>query len=239
MTLSRLSHLPVAAFLAAVITIGMPALAKLHPKAHTDPMRNRTVVHPVGGTVVYEGKPVAGASVTFVKRLDDDTREYLAVGVTDKAGRFWLRTFNSFGDGAVVGVNLVRIERLTPTGRRLTNLGMDLGIDIDQMFQSAGPEGDPASPRSPNPASIMGVFGGVGMCDPMPGDYPGCDGYAAFPGLPELINLLPERFADEDTSGLVAEVKSGDTNDFLIVLRQEPPAQAEVASTAATGDDPS
>ena len=62
MNLSKVSHLPLAAFLAALIMLGMPALARLHPKPADDPwLKLRPPLHPVAGTLLFDGKPEASA----------------------------------------------------------------------------------------------------------------------------------------------------------------------------------
>jgi hypothetical protein len=70
---------------------------------------------------------------------------------------------------------------------------------------------------------------GPGM-DPMMDSMMGC---SAFPGMPETVNVLPPRFADEKTSGLTAEVATEGTNEFLIQLEAEPPAAVD----PVTSDD--
>ncbi|MFM1997927.1 MAG: hypothetical protein RLZZ111_2314 [Planctomycetota bacterium] len=230
MSLSKLTHLPVAALLAAVISVGMPALARLQPKPADDPwVRMRPPLYPVGGMVVFEGKPVVGASVAFIKR-ESPEREYTALGITDKDGRFWLRTFSSYGDGAVAGTHQIKIERTVPTGRMLSSHGIELGIDLDQIFppedavggvSDGGPTGPPGFPP--------GTF--LGECGPWIGSEMEMGmGFSAFPGMPETVNVLPARFADETISGLTAEVATEGINEFLIVLHAEPPAESPPAA---------
>ena len=213
MNLSKVSHLPVAAFLAAAIMLGMPALARLHPKPADDPwLKLRPPLHPVAGTLVFEGKPVVGAVVTFVAQSEsDEGREYLAVSATDKDGRFWLRTFSSQGDGAVAGTHLIKVERMVQTGRMLAGSGLYSALDLGTVppwLESAFESGAGNPPMDP-------------MC---------CDslgGYPAFPGMPEMVNVLPARFSDEKTSGLAVEVTVEGPNEFLIDLRAEAPTAGD------------
>jgi len=212
MNLSKVSHLPLAAFLAVLIMVGMPALARLHPKPADDPwLKLRPPLHPVAGTLVFEGKPVEGAVVTFVSQAEEDGREYLAVSSTDKEGRFWLRTFNSFGDGAVSGRHWIKVEQMVPTGRMVECYGMYSILDIGTIPPWLDPE------RASGPADSRRDSM---MMDPMMA----C---SAFPGMPEMVNILPSRFADEKTSGLTAEVTVQGPNEFLIQLSAEPPSAVD------------
>ena len=212
MNLSKVSHLPLAAFLAALIMLGMPALARLHPKPADDPwLKLRPPLHPVAGTLLFDGKPVAGAVVTFVAQMEEEDRQYMAVSATDKDGRFWLRTFSSHGDGAVAGRHSIKVERLVPTGRMLAGSGLCSALDIGAL----PPWLDSALESGTESARMD-----FGSTDPFM-----C--YPAFPGMPEMINVLPSRFADERTSGLTAEVTAEGPNEFLIQLSAEPPPTAE------------
>ena len=62
----------------------------------------------VGGSVTYRGKPLEGASVTFIPK---GARP--ASGQTDAQGRFTLQTFSS-GDGVVAGDHVVCIIKSVP-----------------------------------------------------------------------------------------------------------------------------
>ena len=212
MNLSKVSHLPLAAFLAALIMLGMPALARLHPKPADDPwLKLRPPLHPVAGTLLFDGKPVVGAVVTFVAQMEEEDRQYMAVSATDKDGRFWLRTFSSHGDGAVAGTHSIKVERLVPTGRMLAGSGLCSALDIGAL----PPWLDSALESGTESARMD-----FGSTDPFM-----C--YPAFPGMPEMINVLPSRFADERTSGLTAEVTAEGPNEFLIQLSSEPPLAAD------------
>lgn len=221
MNLSKVSHLPLAALLATLIMVGMPALARLHPKPAEDPwLRLRPMLYPVAGTLVFEGKPVAGAVVTFVAQLEEEGREYLAVSSTDKDGRFWLRTFSSHGDGAVAGTHLIKVEHMVPTGRMLAGYGMNSIMDIGTIPAWLDRDSGMGGPEPGMDAMMM---------DPMMG-------YSAFPGMPETVNILPPRFADETTSGLCVEVTAAGPNEFLIDLHSEPPAvDQQIAEESADG----
>ena len=213
MNLSKVSHLPLAAFLAALIMLGMPALARLHPKPADDPwLKLRPSLYPVAGTLLFDGKPVVGAVVTFVAQMEEEEgRQYMAVSATDKDGRFWLRTFSSQGDGAVAGRHSIKVERLVPTGRMLAGSGLHSALDLGALppWLDSAVESGTESARMDS--GSMDPF----MC------------YPAFPGMPEMVNILPSRFADERTSGLTAEVTAEGPNEFLIQLSSEPPPTAD------------
>lgn len=74
--------------------------------------QRRPPTYPVTGVVMHAGAPVAGATVVFVSEPSDGSSQVAAVGRTDGAGRFRLRTFRD-GDGAVAGSHAVQIEKLT------------------------------------------------------------------------------------------------------------------------------
>ena len=65
---------------------------------------------PAGGMVEFEGKPVEDATVVFVTRSADGKKEYAALGQSDAAGKFRLKTFRP-NDGAIPGKHLVGIEK--------------------------------------------------------------------------------------------------------------------------------
>lgn len=71
---------------------------------------------PVSGEVTYLGKPVEGATITFVPRTRPKEGNATAVGKTDATGRFRLVT--NFGsttrDGAVLGEHAVTISKWVP-----------------------------------------------------------------------------------------------------------------------------
>ena len=217
MNLSKVSHLPLAALLAVLIMVGMPALARLNPKPAHDPwLKLRPQLHPVAGTLIVDGNPVAGAVVTFVSQTEEDGREYLAVSATDKDGRFWLRTFSSHGDGAVAGRHVIKVEQMVPTGRMIQGDGRTSIMDIGAIPPWLDSE------RASKPTDRCSDS----MTDPMMGA-------GAFPGMPELVNILPSRFADEKTSGLTAEVTVEGPNEFLIQLDSEPASTVDQETSGA------
>jgi hypothetical protein len=65
---------------------------------------------PAAGLVMLDGQPVDAANVVFA--TDRDGKSFNAIGFTDSAGRFRLKTFRP-NDGAVPGMHRVQIEKLT------------------------------------------------------------------------------------------------------------------------------
>jgi hypothetical protein len=62
---------------------------------------------PTSGTVLYQGKPIEGAEVTFTDKAGTST----GVGKTDSSGQFYLTTHIE-KDGAVAGPQIVSIRRV-------------------------------------------------------------------------------------------------------------------------------
>lgn len=95
---------PQRAFLAAALFVFVPACDSEPPLAPIP-------VHPVKGQVLFGGKPLAGALVTF-HPVDESKMGATVVrptGQTDDEGRYQLMSFTS-GDGAPVGSYLVSIN---------------------------------------------------------------------------------------------------------------------------------
>ncbi len=89
---------------------GLLALLVLIGCSSGDGDRPRRV--PVTGKVVYQGKPVEGAHVTFVPQTQGQSP---AFGTTDAAGAFKLSTFD-VDDGAQPGAYTVTISKTVTEG---------------------------------------------------------------------------------------------------------------------------
>lgn len=120
----------------------------------------------VSGVVSLKGAVVEGATVT----LHPAQKGHGAFGVTDKAGKFTLGTFEK-NDGAVPGEYKVSIKKIEAA----------------------------SSGSQPKP------------------DDPGYD-----PNAPEVPpkNLLPEKYADFNSSGLTATVGSSSISDLKFDLQE-------------------
>ena len=67
-------------------------------------------VAPVTGVVTYQGKPVAGATVNFIK----EGAPRSGVGITNAEGRFQISTFAN-NDGAIIGDHVVTVVKKAVT----------------------------------------------------------------------------------------------------------------------------
>jgi hypothetical protein len=98
-----------------------------------------------GGTVLLDGKPLYKAQVRFFPLIDYGA-EYVATGVTDKAGRFTLTCKGQ--PGACAGKNLVLVmEAELPARVR----GEERQAELAEYLQSLG--GRPLPPAYANLAS--------------------------------------------------------------------------------------
>lgn len=131
--------------------------------------KNQKETVPVTGTVNFKGKPLEGATVTFVQS-NDPTPAY---GKTDAEGKFKLTTYVD-GDGAVVGSHTVLVTKTETKG------------------------------------------GAVANADQNSKDYVPPDGSIA----PTTIYLIPQKYSLPGASGLTADVKASDKNDFTFDLTE-------------------
>ena len=97
-------HRLILPLLAALILIGCNSGAR------------RPATYPVTGTVTYQGKPLAGALVTFVPA--EDGKNEAATGMTDAEGKFKLTTYSA-DDGANAGDYLIKVAKWD--GKKPTN----------------------------------------------------------------------------------------------------------------------
>ncbi len=77
-------------------------------------------ISPVSGRVVYQGKPVEGAVVSF----STDSAPRVAGGKTDSDGRFKLTTFDT-NDGAPVGEHAVTIVKYKKVASPTQEINLD------------------------------------------------------------------------------------------------------------------
>jgi len=98
-------------------------------------------VFPVTGVVTYNGKPVAGADITFFSTDGDRS----AFGRTDADGRYRLSTFSS-NDGAIEGRHIVTIVKVSAPQQPAEQVA---SIESDAYV----PPGEGASTSPPPPKS--------------------------------------------------------------------------------------
>ena len=73
----------------------------------------------VSGRVTLDGRPLAGASVSFQPTASGNPNPGPgSFGTTDANGRFQLQTIQPRKEGAIVGLHIVRISRTLP-GKRV------------------------------------------------------------------------------------------------------------------------
>lgn len=132
----RFPYLYVSAVLAAAIMFGMPVLARLNPKPKIDYWQSlRPKTYPTTGQVLYEGKPVGGAFVSFLTMGQSTGCQCTASAATDEDGYFVVRTsHHADGIGAAAGKHQITITKMVPTGRMMseTEFGMGLGPEFPE-----------------------------------------------------------------------------------------------------------
>jgi len=134
----------------------------------------RPPTYPVSGTVMYNGSPVAGATVSFL--CDGASRA--ATGVTNAEGEFVLSTYAA-NDGAVAGVHKITVTK--------------------------------ADPDAPAPAFDESAAGDpLAMAKVMEQEEAAAD--------EEKKPLIPVKYADSNTSGLMETVSDADENVFVLQL---------------------
>jgi hypothetical protein len=77
----------------------------------------------ITGTVTLDGKPVEGASVTFMPQFAGQP----ALGTTDAAGKFTLTT-HPHGRGAMPGTHKVTVRKVETTGFLTDGEGLSGGV---------------------------------------------------------------------------------------------------------------
>jgi UDP-2,3-diacylglucosamine pyrophosphatase LpxH len=103
----------------------LPSNLKVPDSDEKGTVVKKVATHPVEGKLTLDGKPLAGAMVTF-HRLNMDTKLYASVcnGRTDEKGRFQMTTYFRF-DGAPVGefvVTVTKAEGVDEEGNPVKNL---------------------------------------------------------------------------------------------------------------------
>lgn len=116
----------------------LPEDLKLPDTDEPGTKRKMVPTFPTAGTVTLDGKPLAGATVTFY-RLNTETDKYVntADGLTDASGRFKLSTYAKF-DGCPAGEFVVTVVK---TGRGYYDGEEELKNKIPAAYATAAKSG--------------------------------------------------------------------------------------------------
>ncbi len=118
--------------------------------------KGRPDLFPVSGTVVYNGAPVEGATVSF--NIENAPRT--ATGVTDAKGKFVLSTFE-YNDGAIAGKHTITVTKMEAGAAAPSTSAADKLLNdptaLAQMSQIGSPGGAPeqAGPKILLPEKYM------------------------------------------------------------------------------------
>jgi hypothetical protein len=100
--------------------------------------RMRPPVFPATGIVVYQDKPVAGATVMLESQSSDEkARGKVAIGHTDSGGRFRVRTYKEY-EGAVAGLHRITVTKFEYIENKPANA--DPNIDYPLIAKPLLPE---------------------------------------------------------------------------------------------------
>ena len=127
---------------------------------------SRARTYPVTGTVTSQGKPVAGAAITFVPTGNEGEA---ASAITDSDGKYALTTWRA-GDGARPGEYRVKVSKQEQTTVDPSKMVKNLSIEEEQKIYV----------ESKKPA-------------------------------PPAKSLIPSKFENEQTSGLIHKVEQKPT----------------------------
>ncbi|HUG19828.1 MAG TPA: carboxypeptidase-like regulatory domain-containing protein [Planctomycetaceae bacterium] len=107
---------------------------------------DRPDLYPVSGTVMYNGDPVEGATVSFIS----EKAPRAASGITNSEGKFQLSTFD-VNDGAVAGTHTITVRKMeagaTPAMTKEEEAKMlnDPTAMANQMTQGGNTDSGPKS----------------------------------------------------------------------------------------------
>ena len=129
------------------------------------PNSSRPATYPVTGTVTAQGKPVAGAVITFVPTGEGDA----ASAITDSEGKYALTTWEA-GDGARPGQYGVKVSKQEQAAVDPSKMVQNLSIEEEQKIYVENKKPAPPAKR-----------------------------------------LMPSKYEDERTSGLIHTVEAKPT----------------------------
>jgi carboxypeptidase family protein len=109
---------------------------------------SRPPTYPVTGTVTLQGKPVAGAAVTFVPTGEGEA----ASAITDSEGKYALTTWQA-GDGARPGEYRVKVSKQEQQTVNPAKMVKNLSIEEEQKIYV-----ESKKPAPPSRSLIPGKF---------------------------------------------------------------------------------
>ncbi len=133
-----------------------PAFWLLALLAFTACRNNLPDTNPTTGTVTYQGEPVAGATVLFIRGGGTLAAGELAMGETDAQGRFELTTYVSGqqdASGAMVGEYVVTISKHIPP-RGMSESQYQALVDAAEKIGETG-EMVPPEKQPPDPVEMF------------------------------------------------------------------------------------
>src|SRR5438067_675314 len=104
---------------------------------------SRLPTYPVTGTVTSQGKPVAGAAITFVPTGKEGEA---ASAITDAAGKYALTTWRA-GDGARPGQYRVKVSQQEQTAVDSSKMVKNLSIEEEQKIYVENKKPPPPAKR--------------------------------------------------------------------------------------------
>ena len=125
---------------AGVVCLAVILLVGCGKRADDAWTRQRPQVFPATGVVLYQSKPVAGATVMFESTNGGAKAGsgLVAIGHTDSGGVFRMKTYKEY-EGVVAGSHRVSVTKMeyTPAPRPA---GVDPNVDIPPIGKSVLPE---------------------------------------------------------------------------------------------------
>ena len=103
---------------------------------------SRPPTYPVTGTVTFQGKPVAGAAITFVPTGEGEA----ASAITDSEGKYALTTWQA-GDGARPGEYRVKVSKQEQAAVDPSKLVQNLSYEEEQKIYVESKKPPPPAKR--------------------------------------------------------------------------------------------
>ena len=150
----------------------------------------------VSGVVKLDGKPVPGATISFVP--DSGTEAQPAAGISDNEGKYALTTFAS-GDGAMKGMYLVTVLKVQT----------EAGQSPYDAYKEPEKKEEPTSDKEQTLDDMYSAYGNA---------YSGPPEGAGQGRQPASKDLLPAKYKTKETSGLRQVVTDSGPNNIDLEL---------------------